>query len=48
MTSEIIAKANIELKARARDWRHAMQIAGNLLSQNGYTTRAYTQEMIHY
>lgn len=47
MTNEIIAKTNIELKVRARDWRHAMQIAGNLLSQNGYTTRDYTQEMIH-
>lgn len=47
MTNEIIAKANIELKVRAQDWRHAMQLAGNLLSQNGYTTEAYTQEMIH-
>lgn len=46
MTNEIIAKANIDLKVRAHDWRHAMQLAGDLLSQNGYTTEAYTQEMI--
>lgn len=47
MTNEIIAKANIELKVRAQDWRHAMQIAGDLLTINGYTTGEYTQEMIH-
>lgn len=46
MTKEIIAKTNIELKVRAQDWRHAMQLAGNLLSQNGYTTEVYTREMI--
>ena len=47
MTNEIIAKANIELKVRAQDWRHAMQLAGDLLTRNGYTTEEYTQEMIH-
>lgn len=47
MTNEIIAKANIELKVRAQDWRHAIQLAGGLLIQNGYTTHEYTQEMIH-
>lgn len=47
MTNEIIAKANIELKVRAQDWRHAMQLAGDLLTKNGYTTEEYTHEMIH-
>ena len=47
MTNEIIAKANIELNVMAQDWRHAIQLAGNLLSQNGYTSEDYTREMIH-
>ncbi|MGR7464320.1 PTS sugar transporter subunit IIA [Klebsiella aerogenes] len=47
MTNEIIAKANIALNVRVQDWRHAMQLAGNLLNHNGYTTEAYTREMIN-
>jgi len=47
MTNEIIAKSNIELKVRAQDWRHAMRLAGDLLTKNGYTTEEYTQEMVH-
>lgn len=46
MTNEIIAKANIELQIRALDWRHSIQLAGDLLTKNGYTTNDYTVEMI--
>ncbi|HFK7187516.1 PTS sugar transporter subunit IIA [Serratia odorifera] len=47
MTNDIISKANIELKARAQNWRHAIQLVGGLLTENGYTTEDYTNEMIH-
>ncbi|MFG6655649.1 PTS sugar transporter subunit IIA [Scandinavium sp. M-37] len=47
MTNNIIAKENIALNVRANDWRHAIQLAGGLLTKNGYTTQDYTNEMIH-
>lgn len=47
MNSEIIAKANIELKVRAQNWRHAIELVGDLLTKNGYATEEYTHEMIH-
>lgn len=47
MTNDIISEANIELKVRANDWRHAIQLAGDLLTRGGHTTDEYTQEMIH-
>ncbi len=46
MTNDIIAEANIDLKVSARDWRHAIQIAGGLLVKGGYTTNVYIEEMI--
>ena len=46
MTNDIVSEANIELKVRAQDWRHAIRIAGELLCKNHYATAAYTEEMI--
>ncbi|WP_202303457.1 PTS sugar transporter subunit IIA [Dryocola clanedunensis] len=46
MINEIISRENINLQVDVADWRAAMNAAGNLLVAGGYTTPAYTEEMI--
>ncbi|TDN47440.1 PTS sugar transporter subunit IIA [Scandinavium goeteborgense] len=46
MINEIISRKNINLQVDAADWREAMCAAGKLLVAGGYTTQAYTDEMI--
>lgn len=46
MTKEIIEKSNIQLNAKANNWREAIQVAGKLLEDSHYITPSYTDEMI--
>jgi PTS system ascorbate-specific IIA component len=43
---EAISEDSISLQAKAKDWREAIRLAGDLLVKNGITTDQYTEEMI--
>ena len=46
LLNQALAEGSITLKAKANDWKQAIELAGSGLVQSGRTTPSYTQAMI--
>ena len=46
LLNQALAEGSITLKAKANDWKQAIELAGSGLVQSGRTTPEYTQAMI--
>ncbi len=46
MQPPVIIKENVLLNAEATDWQEAVKIAGELLYNNGYVEKRFTQAML--
>jgi len=46
LLNQALAEGSITLKAKANDWKQAIELAGSGLVQSGRTTPSYTQAMV--